>query len=249
MNLKKLASAAVAALFLLTPVTAAHADAVPTAPTNVVATPGPLYIELTFDAPNALTEGVTEFDAYVSLDKGKTWKQGASVMTNFDDMTTPDDLIGLTETIYAGYNLQLKALSTYKVKVVAVNASGPSADSSILTAKLPASAPIFGTFSVHANDKQKFNKGLAVTWSVFSNGGKPITSYTVKYRKYSADGTGAWTIFKKVSANTTKITIPYSKLKAWTDFEVAVDGTNSIGTGGGGAEIKVDAKGNISVWV
>lgn len=247
MNLKKLASVAVAALFLLTPVTAAHADAVPTAPTNLVATAtGPQAIHIVWDAPNAVTESVTEFDPYISADKGKTWTKTDA--RPFDPEM--DDPVGLnTNVAWYGKYQPMKPLSSYKVKVVAVNATGPSADSTVLTVKIPAVAPIFGTGGVNADAKVKFNKGVNVTWSVATNGGKAITGYTVKYRKHSADGTGAWTTYKKVSAAVTKLTLPYAKVKGFTDFDIAVDATNALGTGSGEAEIKVDAKGNISVWV
>jgi hypothetical protein len=247
MNLNKLASAAVAALFLLTPVTAAHADAVPTAPTNVVATAGTLSINLTFDAPNAVTEGVTEFDPYISADKGKTWNKAYPLA--FDPQADDASMGFNTSVSWYGKNVALKPLASYKVKIVAVNATGQSADSAILAVKLPAVAPIFGFGGVNADAKVKFSKGVNVSWSVSTNGGKAITGYTVKYRKHSADETGAWTTYKKVSAAITKLTLPYAKVKGFTDFDVAVDATNAIGTGSGEAEIKVDAKGNISVWV
>lgn len=234
---------------VISPISAAQAASVPSAVTNLAAKGIPLGFDLTFDAPNAVVEGVTEYDSYISLDKGKTWIFDSSASFQYDEFTAPEDLIEIHLGVYAGQAIPLKPLGTYKLKVVAVNAEGHSADSAIVTAKIPASAPIFGTGSVGADDKIPFKKGVTVRWSPFSNGGKPITSFTVKYRSYSADGTGAWTTFKKVSGSTKQVTIPYSKLKAFKDFEIAVDGTNALGTGSGSAEIKVDAKGNISTWV
>lgn len=247
MNLKKLAAIAASVAFMIAPVTAARADALPTAPTNVAATATGPSIRMTWDAPNAFTEGVTEFDPYVSADKGKTWTKTDPLTV---ELAVEDNLVGFEQTIgWWGKYQMLKPLASYRVKVVAVSPAGSSADSTTSTVKIPAVAPIFGTGAVQADAKIKFNKGVNVKWSLTSDGGKPVTSFTVKYRKFSADNTGAWTVYKKVSAKTFAITIPYSKLKAWNDFEIAVDATNAIGTSYGSCEIKVDAKGNISVWV
>ena len=247
MNLKKLSAIAASIALLIAPVSAAHADALPTAPTNVAATATGPSISVTWDAPNSFTEGVTEFDPYVSADKGKTWTKTDPLTV---ELALEDNLVGFQQTIgWWGKYQMLKPLASYQVKVVAVNPTGQSAASTVVTAKIPASAPIFGTGGVNANSKVKFKSGVNVTWQLTSNGGKPVTSFTVKYRKFSPDNSGKWTTFQKVTAKTFATTVPYSKLKAWKDFEIAVDATNAIGTNYGSCEIKVDSKGNISVWI
>ena len=43
--------------------------------------------------------------------------------------------------------------------------------------------------------------------------------------------------------------IPYAKAKGLRHFDIAAAATNSVGTNQGECKIKVDAKGDISVWV
>jgi hypothetical protein len=248
MNLKKLAAIAASVAFMIAPVTAAHADTLPAAPSIQAAATDPQGvpgIDVTVTDTTAFVDGVTEFDFFVSTNKGKTWQVSDvrdSQMADADT-TTQSEQIG-----WYGKYLPLKPLASYSVKVVAVNAAGKSIDSNIFAVKLPAYAPLWAMGSVGADQKQKFSKGILVKWQA-QTGGKAITSFSVKYRAHSADGTGAWTTYKKTAANVSSLSIPYAKVKGLKDIDIAVAATNSVGTRQGECEIKVDAKGNISVWV
>lgn len=248
MHLKKFASIAASVAFMLASATAAHAESVPTAPTNFSATAAGHSIMLTWDSANAFNEGVTEFDPYISADKGKTWTKTDAL--SGDNLTLEDTGLGLQQTVgWWGKYQFLKPLSSYQVKVVAVNATGPSLPSPILTVKMPATPPIFGFGSVGADQKQKFSKGVLVKWNLTADGGKPVTSFKVSYRAHSADGNGAWKTYKTLSGKMYELNIPYATLKAFKDFDIAVAGRNAIGTNQGECEIKVDAKGNITSWI
>lgn len=232
---------------IIAPAFAARADGLPTTPANFTAQGASMAIKIGWDAPTAVAENVTEWDPYVSDDKGKTWQKCEGIQSQ---LTMEDTGLGLTASIgwYGNYKI-FSPMANYKVKLIAVSPSGNSPATKVLSVTLPASAPVFGTGGVGADQKPKFNKGVTVKWLLTTNGGKPVTKFVVSYRKHSADGTGAWTVYKTVSKTTLSLLIPYSKLKGFTDFDVAVDATNSVGTGHGEAEIKVDAQGVISVWI
>jgi hypothetical protein len=199
--------------------------AVPDAPTNLVATPGLQSVSLTWDAP--LNDGGTPITSY-------TVQYRLSGIGSFVNApTTPTPIPGTTPyCIVAG----LAVSTTYDFRVAATNVVGTGPYSAIATASTYAvpDAPTGLT-------AQSGVGSVTLTWNPpASDGGSPITSYTVEYRFSGTIPISSWipipnvipVVIPPLNYND-PVTLQYTVLglQNATTYDFRVAAVNASGTG------------------
>jgi hypothetical protein len=144
---------------------------VPAAPTNLVATPGDGEASIAFTAPSDGGSPITNYE-YINLDaSGAAFEPFLPAVT-----TSPVTIAGLPNG------------TTLHIRLRAVNAVGPGAESDIVevTPVGPPDAP-FGLTATPGNGQ------LSIAFSQGSDGGSPITNY-----QYSTDDGATFRAFSPV---------------------------------------------------
>ncbi|WP_332649074.1 fibronectin type III domain-containing protein [Lysinibacillus sp. 54212] len=175
---------------------------VPNAPQNVVGTPGDKQVKVSFNSPT--DNGGSSITDY----KVKVFSGGVELpLLNRTGNTSPITITGLTNG------------TPYTFKVVALNALGEGAESTVSNAVTPSSVPDAPT-SISAT---KGNAEATVSFTAPTNdGGNPITGYTVKVFK---DGAEQTSLNKSGSASPITVT----GLTNGTPYTFKVVATNIVG--------------------
>ena len=184
----------------------------PTPPRNLVATPQPGRVNLSWTAPSS--SGGLPISGYRIQQRIGTGSWTTVVSRAPANPTTAQ--------------ITITASDTYSFRVLALNLQRASAPSNIATVEvlaLPVTTPGKPTAVVAKTGKKK--GVIRVTWKApTETGGAPITAYKVEVRK----GKGAWTVAKpavKAKANP-KTTV--RKLDSKAKYKVRVSAINSAGT-------------------
>jgi L-lactate utilization protein LutC len=182
---------------------------VPTLPTSVIGTVGNSQVSLNWTAPTDNGgSAITDYAIQYSSDGGLSW-------TSF-----PHSASAASAATVTG----LSNGTSYVFQVAAVNEAGTgswSANSSSVTPRTVPSAPLslIGTPG---------NGQALLSWTLpTSNGGSPITDYTIQY---STNGGATWTPFTDGTSTATTATI--TGLTNGSDYMFHVAAVNVAGTGG-----------------
>jgi uncharacterized delta-60 repeat protein len=181
---------------------------VPSAPTDLMVTPGNGQLEIAFTPGTDGGSPITNY-AY-SLDGGLTW-----TALNPADNSSPVTIPGLTNG------------TTYSVELRAVNDVGAGAASAPVsgTPIAPATVPAAPTGLVAtAGDGE-----LTISFTPGNDGGSPITNYA-----YSTDGGLTWTALNPAD-NSSPVTIP--GLTNGTSYTVQLRAVNDVGAGAASAPV------------
>ena len=212
--------------------------AVPGAPTNVTATPGNAQVSLTWTAPTsnggtAVTSYIVEFrptgGIWTTFVPGGSGSGGGGAVTSALRLAS----ITSTSTTVTG----LTNGTAYEFRVSAINAVGTGTGSSVAT------ATTFAVPGAPTNVTTTPSKGqVSLTWTTpASNGGTPITGYTVLYR---VTGTTTWT---RVDVGaTTSATI--KNLTAGATYSFTVLATNTVGDGATSTTVTTTASNHVMAF-
>ena len=184
------------------PAVAATPSTTPSAPTNLAATPGDGFVALTWADP--LDNGGSPITSYqYSINGGVSW----TAVPGSSATTASYTVSGLTDGV------------SYTFGIRAVNANGPGASSSIVSAT-PVAVPGAPTLtSVTPGDTQ----ATVVFSSPASDGGSAITAYTVTAQPQP---TGT-----PIVTTGTASPITVTGLTNGTPYSFTVTATNAVGTG------------------
>ena len=207
--------------------------AVPSAPLNLTVAGIQAHgITVTWNTPADIgSSDLTNYVVAVSRDAGATWHNAINL--NFDDLTTQSQsqtVTALDDDFY-----WLRANTSFKIKVAAVNDSGRSDFSSTLTAMTKKGVPR-GDYGVGVANKFGPHGGLLLTWQApDDDGGSKILGYKIYYRaagtKPGVAGTSKWLLMKNLGPKVFAFeTLKFTKGKNW---EIDVRALNSLGLSGG----------------
>ncbi|WP_420113751.1 fibronectin type III domain-containing protein, partial [Pseudactinotalea sp.] len=185
-------------------VVSAKPRTVSSAPRTVKVSAGKSSLVVRWVAPSS--SGGASRTAYIvqySTD-GRTWK-------------TASRTVKPTATSYTITGL--KNGTTYRVRVIAVNAAGNSAASSVVSGK-PRTVPSKTAAKAASAGSGK----VKISWSAPSNNGAAITGYVVQ--RYSG---GTWKTVRTVSASARSVTI--TGLQNGTSYRFRVLARNAVGNG------------------
>ena len=184
----------------------ALAATIPNAPTAVTPTRGDTEVSLTWTAPANGGSAIMSYTVQHSSDSGSTWTTFSTAPT-----TNAVTVTGLTNG------------TSYVFKVLATNAIGSSAYSSVSSAVSPAalpSAPTWASLTPGATQ-------VSLSWNApASAGGFAVTDYVIEY---SSNAGSTWTSFAHTASAATSITV--TGLTNGTSYVFRVKAVTSIGTG------------------
>lgn len=187
------------------PIVTSSTSTVPDAPTNLVGTHGNTLVDLSWNTP--LNDGGNPILYYF-------------VEYKLDSLLVPpgswSGITGITgTTTYTVTSLTNGTL--YDFRVSAVNSIGIGAHSNIIQVT-PSTVPDAPVLTVSSCQ----NLSVPLTWTDPSNGGAPITSFTLRYRVSA--GPGAWTTITGVTG--TSYTVSPLMNTVQYDFQVAAVNLN-----------------------
>lgn len=190
------------------PIVTSSTGTVPDAPTNLVGTHGNTLVDLSWNAP--LNDGGYAISSYF-------------VEYKLDSVIIPPGSwssinTGSSSTTYTVTSLTNGSL--YDFRVSAVNSIGTGAHSNVIE-ETPSTVPNAPVLTVSSCQ----NLSVPLTWTDPSNGGAPITSFTLRYRVSA--GPGAWTTITGVTG--TSYTVSPLINTVQYDFQVAAVNFNGIG--------------------
>lgn len=186
------------------------ASSTPGVPQSLTATAGLASVYLSWTAPSSSgSSPLTNYAIQYSSDSGSTW----STVSKSTSTLTFYTVTGLTNG------------TTYQFRVAAITAVGTGSYTSSVSATPTSSSTVpSAPVSLGANPG---NASAVLSWSApASNGGTPITDYTVEY--YPA-GASSWTTFSHTASTATAITV--TGLTNGTAYIFRVAAVNSVGTG------------------
>ena len=131
---------------------------------------------------------------------------------------------GLTGTSYVDTGLANG--TTYYYEVRASNSSGSSGFSAEASAT-PTAPPTVPGAPANLTAASARGKGITLTWSAPSNGGSPITSYTL----YRGNSAGSELAYGSVACSSSTCTFTDTNTKKGTLYVYQVAAVNSVGTG------------------
>lgn len=187
----------------------------PSAPRSVKVKPGNARIAVSWAAPSS--SGGAARTAYIvqySTD-GQTWKTASKTVK---PAATSYTITGL------------KNGTSYRVRVIAVNAAGKSKPSTVVSAK-PRTVPSKTAAKAASAGSGK----VKITWTAPSNGGSAITAYVVQ--RYSG---GKWRTVQTVTSSIRTVTI--SGLTNGTSYRFRVLARNAVGNGAWSAVVSATPK-------
>jgi hypothetical protein len=184
----------------------ASTPSAPGAPTNVTATAGDASAAVTWTAP---PNGGSTITSYTVTPYIGTTAQTPTTVTG-NPAATSATFTGLTNG------------TTYTFTVTATNSTGTGPTSAPSNAVTPASVPAAPTNVI----AKAAVRSATVTWTAPSNGGSPITSYTIT-PYIGTKAQTATTISGSPPATSTTIT----GLKSGSTYTFTVRASNAIGTG------------------
>jgi subtilase family serine protease len=192
---------------------AAPTPTVPSAPTNLTASPGDTTVSLSWSAPtnsggSAVTYSVYRSSGTSSIDTSETAKPVMS---------------GLTATTYTDQGLTDG--TQYNYQVVAVNSTGPSPASNEASAT-PAPLPAPPGAPLNLSAVPGSPHGVTLSWTLGS-GGAP-TSYKIYRGTRSNKYTSVWSVTP--SGCSTTCTYTDTSTKSGTSYYYRVAAVNSAGT-------------------
>ncbi|MBL4596255.1 MAG: fibronectin type III domain-containing protein, partial [Robiginitomaculum sp.] len=186
---------------------------VPSAPTNLTATPGNTQVLLSWTASTGGGVPLTDYIIEYSDDAGTNW-------TVFADGTST-----IANTIVTGLTNGLE----YQFRVHAINSVGDSDDSNPVT-EIPYTLPDAPFFDPDPTLNQGAARGPAdakLSWTAPANNGRTITDYIVEI---SSDAGSTWTVYDDGESPDNFATVLELVPGQTTQFRVAA--TNLAGTGG-----------------
>ena len=194
---------------------------VPGAPTGVSAQAGNTQATVSFTAPN---NGGSTITSYTVTADDTTGTNGGQVVSG---PSSPITVTGLTNG------------DSYTFTVTATNANGTGPASSASNAVVPTAAATVPTAPQNPSAREDASRGVDVSWSApASNGGSPITSYTL----YRSTRSGSETAYVSVSCTSSSCTYHDSNTRHGYRYYYKVAAVNAVGTGPKSAEVNAIAR-------
>lgn len=183
----------------------AYAANAPDSITDLIATLGNGFVELTWTAPIDNGSPITSYKLIV-------WQTGRDIFTTY-----PNIAVTSTSTIVSGLQNDV----SYSFKIIAINAGGSGPDSNIVSAT-PSTNPSLGVpeaiFDLKATRE---DSKVKLTWTAPFANGSPITSYKINYWESGTNNVKT----KTVSTSNAQIT----GLTNGVAYEFKVIAINAVG--------------------